>query len=228
MNSHRLGFSADPKTSSGSTIRTAILSAVVLTGMLGATIAYANAPRVTKGDAEAIFQAFGGGGWAVRLHSGAVQGAPADFSPQSLARISPVAAWDGKHFCVLDWHVINLALFMGNGPGDTLTNTEIRDILSGWSTQFTLDGTLLQTERTSPRRFLNPKRFGAVELIYINEGRIMSPEELAVGEHTLQATALSVGDPPQDVGTITFYIDAAGTGTCLPDSSDALIFREIP
>ena len=45
--------------------------------------------RVTRGDAEAIFEAFGSGGWAVFLKGGTVEGAPADFLPGSLARISP-------------------------------------------------------------------------------------------------------------------------------------------
>jgi len=53
-----------------------ILLAVALAG-LAASSAGADSARVTKGDAQAVLDAFGNGGWAVLQHSTTIMGAPA-------------------------------------------------------------------------------------------------------------------------------------------------------
>lgn len=183
--------------------------------LLLAVSAQANAPRVTEGDAQAVFQAFPNGGWAVRLHAERIEGAPADFFPDSKARISPLPLWNGTHFCSLDWHVIDLVVFDGNAQGESRTNKEIQEFLSGIEMVHTLDGAPLDTTRTAVKRFLNPERFGYVEAFFAHEGRVMAPEDLSVGQHSLQVTILSPGGEPEVAPPITFYIDASGTGTCL-------------
>jgi hypothetical protein len=194
--------------------RIALATAAVLATMLLPAGAQANALRVTQGDARAIFEAYPTGGWAVVLNGGTLEGAPADFFPNSLARIGPMAPWNGRRFCALDWHVISVTANEGNLAGQSRTNAEIRDFLSRIEFDFVLDGTPLDTVRTTVKRTLNPER-GFLEAFFMSEGRVMSPEDLAVGQHALQFTGHRPGQPVNVFPAITFVIDAPGTGVCL-------------
>ena len=188
---------------------------VVALVTLFAAGAQANSPRVTQGDARAILESSGGGGWAVRLHGGSIEGAPADFLPDSIARIGPNAPWEGRHFCSLDWHVISLNYFDGNVEGEARTASEIRAFLAQTDLIFTLDGAPLDTRRTPVKRFLNPERFELVEAYWFAEGQVMAPTGLSVGQHSLQADVL-FPEGEYEVGpVITFFVDAPGEGTCL-------------
>jgi opacity protein-like surface antigen len=193
------------------------ISALLLAlALLVAAGAQANAPRVTQGDAQAVFEAFGNGGWGVVLNGGNVEeGAPSDFLQDSMARISPAAQWNGRHFCSLDWHVISVAANEGNPLGGSRTNEELRETLSQIVFLITLDGALLDIDTTAIKRTTNPERIGAVEAFYITAGRVMAPEDLAVGQHSVQFTGIRPGRPPMVMPAITFFIDAPGTGTCL-------------
>lgn len=204
------------------------------TALILATAADANSTRVTRGDAQAVFESLEGAGWAIRFSNGRLEGAPAQFFPEDLVRIAPlVAFFDGQHYCALDWHVIHLALIWGNEPGfPHLTNSEIRDTLADWSLEFVLDGATIQTESTVPKRMMHPEIFGehlvGEEAYFVSHGRIVAPEDLSVGPHTLLVHSVppsSAELPPGDLGPITFHIDAPGTGVCGPD--DALTFREV-
>jgi len=205
-----------------------VVAAVTSVALLFAgASAHANPARVTEGDAEAVFQAWVNGGWAIRLNGGTVEeGAPANFSfpPFSptftTARIAPMAPWNGRHFCSLDWHVIAVAALEGNPVGGTRTNQELIDTLSQTRVLFTLDGAPLDTTTTAIKRTTNPAvgqggPLGWVEAFSVVLGRVMAPEDLSVGQHTLQALGLRPGSPPIPMGPITFFIDAPEDGTCL-------------
>jgi hypothetical protein len=170
------------------------------------------AQRITHGDVQAVFEAFGNGGRAILQHSRTAQGAPADFFG-SHGAIRPFAGspWDGAHFCAEDWHVIQVADIEG---GDhTFKQQHAKDIIDALTIDFTLDGAPLPTTRTAVKRFNNPEQFDLEVAYYAQEGRIMSPGDLAVGQHTLSVT---FGD---STGTttdgITFFVDASGTGACM-------------
>ena len=191
------------------------LTAVLVTVMLAPAGAQATTPRVTQGDAQAIFQALPTGGWAVILHGGMIEGAPADFLPGSSARIAPNPPWNGSHFCSLDWHAVTLADIDGNLPGESLTSEEIRNYLLQDDVVFTLDGAPLDTSRSAIKRFLNPGRFGLVDAYAFQEGLVIAPQDLSVGPHSLKADILHPGVEPDIGDPITFVIDAAGQGSCL-------------
>ena len=195
----------------------ALLAGVLAQVLLFAASAQATPTRVTQGEAQAIFQASETGGWSVVLNGGTVEeGAPADFLPDSIARISPSnPLWNGRHFCSLDWHVISVAAIEGNAAGGSRPNTEIFEVLSRATLLFTLDGTPLDTTRTAIKRMTNPGLRGLVEAFYVNTGRVLAPEDLSVGQHSLQALGSRPGRPPALLGPITFFIDAPETGTCL-------------
>ena len=189
------------------------ISFLAAASVLLALPAQATTTRITHGDAQAVFQAFGGGGWAILLHSTVAQGGPADFFG-SHGAIRPFSGspWDGAHFCAEDWHVI-LAGDIEGGDA-SFTRSDAEHIMSGVVASFTLDGAVLPTTRTAIKRYLNPELVGVQVAYYFNQGRIMAPADLSVGSHHLVATASDPsGQTFQD--EITFVIDAPGTGACV-------------
>ena len=163
--------------------------------------------RVTRGDAEAVLNASGGGGRAVLLHSKTAEGSPADFFG-SHGSIRPFAGspWDGAHFCAEDWHVILIADF---------EHDDAERIMNGLDVSFTLDGTPLPTTRTAIKRFLNPEQFGLQVAYYFQQGHIMSPADLSAGTHRLEVTIVDASGQQNFQDEITFVIDAPGTGVCI-------------
>src|SRR5215204_4385260 len=165
-------------------------------------------PRATEGDARSVLEAFGSGGWAVLLHSKVVEGAPAQGLDDSRVAIRPFKSWDDRHFCERDWHVILIADI--EPIDETQTEKEAREVIENLAVTMTLDGAPLPLTQTATSAFLNPQRFGLDKAVYAQWGRIMSPSELSVGEHTLSCVM-----GKEKLPRITFSIDAAGTGTCL-------------
>ena len=162
--------------------------------------------RITKGDAEAILHAFGNGGRTVLQHSRVAEGAPADLLG-SHGSIRPFSGspWDGEHFSSNDWHVILIADI--EGGDSSFRRDDAVEIMSGLTVTFTLDGAALQTTRTAIKRFLNPTPFGLDVAYYFQQGRVMSPTDLAVGPHTLSVAIQDPAGTFQD--QITFFIDPA-------------------
>jgi hypothetical protein len=170
------------------------------------------AQRITRGDAEAVLNAFGTGGRVILRKGRAAEAAPADFFG-SHGSIRPFrgSLWDRAHFCAEDWHVILIAEIDGGDKSFSRQQAEAN--LGQVTHQFTLDGAVLSTTRTSISRFLNPQAFGLEEAYYFQEGRIMAPEDLAVGRHELSLTTVDAGRTFRD--GITFFIDPAGSGACV-------------
>ena len=165
------------------------------------------AKRVSKGDAEAVLQAFGGGGWAIQQHSKVLRGAPADGLADSRVAIRPFDAWDGRRFCELDWHVILIADI--EPIDETSSRADATATIEQLAVSMTLDGTPLQLSRTTVKRFLNPERFGLQDAVFAQWGRVFSPDELTVGAHRL---SLQFGT--ETLPEIEFFIDPAESGTC--------------
>src|SRR5262245_5101808 len=189
-------------------IRLRMLFALVGILQLVATAHQASAwSPTTHGDATAVLEAFGNGGWAVLLHSGAVQAAPAQGLPGPVA-IRPFSGtpFDGAHYCALDWHTIAIAFF-DEGP-----RQHAADWIAGLSVQFILDGAPLEATQTAIKRFLNPERFGLTDAYYSQFARVMAPSDLAPGSHILNVVFTDVDGTSMD--GITFFVDPPGTGVC--------------
>jgi hypothetical protein len=197
---------------SRSVMRVVIVGVAVIFSLFNIAPANASADRVSRGDAEAVFHAFGGGGRIILNKNVTDTGAPADSDVRAAIRPSSGTIFDGRHYCAEDWHVILAATASGDTPSWSLR--EARAELAFTVNQFTLDGSTLSTSRTALKRFLVPPLPEPAEAYYFQEGVIMSPSDLAVGEHIL---AITVYDGPTVIveDEITFYIDAAGTGVCL-------------
>ena len=183
---------------------------VALVAAVVVGFAAAGSTRATKGDAQSVLEAFGNGGWAVLLHSETAHGSPSQGLATGLVAIRPFSgtAFDGKHYCALDWHAILLAYL--DGGSQKYVAAELNTV----TVAFTLDGASLTTKQTALKRFLNPERFGWTEAYYAQWGRVMAPSELAPGPHTVGYVA-SDSSGPVDSDTITFYVDAADTGVCV-------------
>ena len=172
--------------------------------------------RITRGDAESVLNAFGTGGRVIVAHGRAVDAGPADVMG-SHGSIRPFqgSPWDGRHFCSEDWHVVVVAWF--DGGDDTFNRQRAEDVIGPVTISFTLDGNALETTRTPIKPFHNPPPdLGFERAWYFQQGKIMSPDDLSVGQHQL---SVRITDPITGVSDdgITFFIDAAGTGACMGD-----------
>jgi choline dehydrogenase-like flavoprotein len=85
-----------------------IVAGLTISLLLASSPAAADPRRITQGDAQAIFEAFGTGGRVIVANGTTTQAAPADFFG-SHGSIRPFDQWDGQHFCAEDWHVILIA-----------------------------------------------------------------------------------------------------------------------
>lgn len=191
--------------------RIALASIVAALSLLDLGPAEASSARVTRGDAEAVFQAFGYAGFLHRVRAGVgpqdtgvVNGAPSDSELQTAIRPFSGLVWDGRHYCELDWHVILTADFE---PG--LSYREAKEIIDQIGKTYFLDGNQLATTQTAIKRVFVPS---GGEGYYANFGIVMPPDALAVGSHTL--VMVETG-PFAGTDQITFFIDPEGTGACL-------------
>lgn len=173
--------------------------------------------RVSKGNAQAVFEEGAGAGKLLRLKDNVKFGTPGDLNKR--ASIRPFPENDGHHWCAEDWHVILIAYFSDDRDrNSSFTKQDAENELNPMVIDFTLDGeALTDTERTGVKNVPNaketfPPELGITQAFFIQQGRLMSPQELHVGEHTLSFTA--VGPGTDDSGSITFVIDAPGTGAC--------------
>ena len=189
--------------------------AVLLFALVGsaASIAGANSSRSTEGDARAVLNAFGNGGWAILGHSPTSMGAPAAGLVGSATVIRPFAFFNGRHYCVLDWHVAVIAWI--DGGDRAFTRQDAEGSLGQIVQTFWVDGAPVETERTPIKRFLrDTSAFGFAEAYYFQEGRLLAPDDLAVGTHTIRVQSIDSTGVIFD-NTVTVHVDAAGTGACL-------------
>ncbi len=186
-------------------------SFAVMVSLVGVVPAGASSDRVSKGQAEAVLQAFGGAGWVILNHQKTMVGPPADSDLQSSIRPFSGDLWDGRHFCVQDWHTILISGISSSGSSDPWSLQQARADLDPAVVTFTLDGGPLATNRTPIKRYLKDP---SVEAYYFQQGTVLPPSALAVGTHTASfLVTFPNGDAFGD--GITFYIDPSGTGACL-------------
>ena len=173
--------------------------------------------RITRGEVQAVLEAFATGGVVVLLQASDTAGlyaAPADLDGSNGA-IRPYHPWDGRHYCVDDWHVLLIGFFEG---GDQSFNIQdAKELLSKWSVTFTLisrgESFVLDTVRTSTRAFLNPDPFGFEKAYGFQEGQIVPAGAFPIGEYTLEAIVEFDGGVQFET-SIDFYIDPSDSATC--------------
>lgn len=174
---------------------------------------------VSHGDAQAVFEEGAGAGALLRKKGNVKFGTPGDLNLRASIRPFSGTVLDGRHYCAEDWHVILIAYITDDsGRNSSFTKQDAEDELNPLVINFTLDGQALEdTKRTGVKNVpdvkqLLPPQAGVTQAYFIQQGRLMSPQELVVGEHTLSFTA--TGPDTNDADGITFSIDAPGTGAC--------------
>jgi hypothetical protein len=180
---------------------------------LGVVNAAGDSPPVTRGDAEALFNAGTTGGFAVKLNAGVIAGAPA-----SRGRILPGANFQGVHICASDWHVMAINLVVTDATDGVQTVNEARAVFSTIAVSYQLDGSPLAIETSAVAPWLgDPTSLDPNATVAFSQhfGTILAPADLSVGAHTERVRIYQNGVLVDDLGDVTFFVDAAGTGACL-------------
>ena len=162
--------------------------------------------RINRGKAEAVFHT----GFTGGLHG---RGAPAD--PHRKVTIKPFEEEGvSSHYCVEDWHAILLGLAVDETNDGVTSVGEAKKLFAPTVMTFVLDGAPFETTRLAVRPFLDD--FPGRGFILV-QGRVVAPGEPAVGSHTLTVTVENDPVVPDEVQVFTreFFIDAAGTGSCV-------------
>ena len=161
--------------------------------------------NVTRGDVQALLRTWNSGLRALRFIAGSLVAAPAEGFQRGLIH---AFASDGNHYCVDDWHAIITAWVTGD---DSFTHQQAVAELASIENTFILDGVILTSTETSVVRRVVPSFFEDEYGIAV--GSILSPNDLAVGEHTL-TYVFTFPDGFSESNTITFFVDPPGTGAC--------------
>jgi hypothetical protein len=161
--------------------------------------------RINRGKAEAVFHTGFTGG--LRSH----HGAPAD--PDRKVTIKPFEEEGvSSHYCVEDWHAILLGLGVDEENEGVTSVGEAKKLFTPTVMTFVLDGKPFETTRLSVKPLL---RKPPEKVFVLVQGRVVGPDELAVGSHTLSVTVENDPTEPETyTDTRQFFVDAAGTGVC--------------
>jgi hypothetical protein len=193
-----------------------VVMLVLTTVLLFPVPAMADPDRITRGDVEAVLQAIPTGGRVTLFHasdSAGMHAAPADTYGSSGA-ICPYYPWDGMRFCVDDWHVLLVGPVAGGD--ESFSRQDAEEILSQFHLAFTLtlngDSMVLDSVRTAIKPVLAWDWFYWDNVYGFQEGAIMSPDRLGVGEYGLTVAYEFDGSTYED--TIQFFIDPSDSTTC--------------
>jgi hypothetical protein len=155
--------------------------------------------RVTKGQAEAVFQSQLTGGSAIELRSSSPGAAPTANELKPVI-MSPIASGPEDPFCVLDWHVIRVSLQIDD-----------RSILEGSTVRIWLDGAELAITRTAIKPWVqSPVGPGFYQAAY---GVVVPPGTPTAGTHTLTAF-LHFGDGEEETDETTINVGSADSPQC--------------
>jgi hypothetical protein len=117
-----------------------------------------------------------------------------------------------SHYCVEDWHAILLGLGVSEEDDGVTSVGEAKKLFAPTVMTFVLDGKPFETTRLPVKPLL---RDPPEKVFVLVQGRVVGPDDLAVGSHTLTVTVENdPTDPNVQVFTRQFFIDAAGTGAC--------------
>jgi hypothetical protein len=161
--------------------------------------------RVTQGDVEAVLQSWNTGRLALLLTSNSAAAAQLDGNERGRLFFGS----DGRHYCVQDWHVVLTSWVTGGDKSFTYQDA-VADLAST-STSYFLDGVILPTQQTPLVRRVG-STLDEVDYGYA-VGSLLAPADLGVGGHTL--TIIFFFDGSSSQSTVSFYMDAAGTGACV-------------
>jgi hypothetical protein len=154
--------------------------------------------RVTRGQAEAVFQSQLTGGFAIEQKSAAPGAAPVADELKPVV-MSPISSTPDDPFCVLDWHVIRVSL-----QSDVLSD------LTGSNVRIWLDGAELAITRTAIKPWVQSPLPG---LHWVSYGVVVPPGTPTAGPHTLTAT-IDFADGTSETDQTTIIVGSATSPAC--------------
>ena len=203
--------------------RLSFLSTVLLLCVgLFPTRVQADSIRVTKGNVESILYASQTGGMTIIWNTNEAAGYHSGFvdytGEYGKGSIRPYYSYNKKHYCVNDWHVILIGIYIGGVRSSTYDPyVDASNHLSQVELSFNLDNEPLPTTRISVKRFLVPL-LGWDEAYGFQEGAILAPGELGVGEHSLDVYVYepTFDELPEidDTLGISFFVDDNNSPAC--------------
>ena len=152
--------------------------------------------RITVGQAQAVFQSAFTGGSAIQDNPVGHIAAPVAEEFKFVV-MSPISSSADDPFCVLDWHVIRVALF-----SDRLSD------LTGSNVRIWLDGAELAITRTAIKPLVH---FPGLDTV--TWGVVVPPGTPIVGPHTLTAF-LHFGDGEEETDQTTINVGSATSPAC--------------
>jgi len=177
-----------------------------------AVVAGAANERFTRGDATALF--YGNGAAAVGLHNPSTE--HGSFEPGM--RIGPGQNFQGFRVCETDWHVMLINLNVVDSIDNIHTLGEAKALFATIRVTYELDGAPLSVSVTPVQPVLSDVTIfdpNATVGYHQKTGAILAPDALGVGPHTERVRIFENGVLIDDLGDVTFFVDAAGTGACL-------------
>ena len=113
-----------------------------------------------------------------------------------------------------DWHAILLGLSVDEENEGVTSVGEAKKLFAPTVMTFVLDGKPFETTCLPVKPFLRDSHEKVFVLV---QGRVVGPDELVAGSHSLTVTVENApaSAAKVDVPTREFFIDAAGTGSCV-------------
>jgi hypothetical protein len=222
-------------------MRTILILATAALVAVGLSVAAHAEPaeRLSRGDAQAVLSAYPTGGNALFAHAPTfVHAGPWQAGPEDGLSIRPIPPFfTDAHYCAEDWHVVALAWYdveyvVHFDEPFVYSRNDVRDFLGGLEMEFFLDGEPFATKpgpiQPNPDPAFAEEAEAFLEDLYgadvtvgkvsaIQWGRVVAPDELEVGAHTL---SVIVTHPDSGIiyeDGVSFFIDPADSETCAID-----------
>jgi hypothetical protein len=177
-------------------LKVALVAMLASAGLVGTAPGAGAFERITRGDAQASFQAFWTAGFTI-------QNTPTTAPGFALTHYTLLNSFhEDTRICTTNWHAYALGWGVGGTRQDAAADQRLLVIT------FAIDGVSMPSEKTAIQRSI------FYENVYAwNEGALLAPGSLSVGAHQLTTTIYY--DGAVEALTVTFYVDAEGTGACL-------------
>lgn len=183
-------------------LRTAGLMLILSIGLVALGIGpAASSDRFTRGDAQAAMRAGIPGGHTIQTMTPTT--AP-DLGNYPAIWLFSLA--EDLRVCTQDWRVLMFGWFVLGTHDQAVAERNLLDV------SFAIDGLPVDSQATAIQRLAHPNFPITDPLWGWLYGSLIPPGSLSVGAHQLDTFLIFDGEGSL---TVTFFVDAAGTGSCL-------------
>ncbi len=177
-------------------LKVALVALLASAGLMGTAPGAGAVERITRGDAQAAFQAYWTAGFTIEK-------TPTTAPGFALVHYTLLNSFhENTRICTTNWHAYALGWGVQGTRQDAAADQRLLVLT------FAIDGVPMPSAKTAIKRSI---AFGNVYAW--NEGALLAPGSLSVGAHQLTTTINY--DGTVEALTVTFYVDAEGTGACL-------------